>query len=468
MGRSDLSWAECEVVIEAESRRYERMGRAIGLERDDLKQEASIAAVQCLRAWSPEGGGRSAYVRRAVRNRFADVKRKALREMRMPHDGQGRPQLSWVMSYELLAEDNALLTGAGPDNGRWESRALLRVIHEQLSQEDWDFLVETLVYGAHLARGLAPARRKALHVRLEEVQEKARRIVRRVLEVEEPPMSAIPMPAPEELPECHAKGEQPQGYDVEDGVCWNCRDKFTCLPDAIERGLIDGKLAQDQEVEGVVSGSMTFRMAINRMKARKDIMDRGGTVPHDLEIGHAPEAKSPRAPAPAPAPEPPTETRARVTKPEAKKAKPTKAAKKAAPKKAAVKVAKKAAPKKRKYRKDHRGRATMHNGKLLPPVRSNTKEQQAAALARVKIGQPFDLKVGMQLVRKTKNGEHIIVKIKPLGFELDGVTYSSLSTAIMYKLRKMTSGNAYFHLEHNHCTEVWSASGKVLAGHSSQ
>jgi hypothetical protein len=71
----------------------------------------------------------------------------------------------------------------------------------------------------------------------------------------------------------------------------------------------------------------------------------------------------------------------------------------------------------------------------------------------------------MQLVRKTKDGDNIIVRLVPTGFELDGVIYSSLSTAVMYRLRKVTSGNAYFNLATNQCTEIWSEDGGVLAGY---
>ncbi len=507
MGGRSLTWEDCLPVVEAESRRYERAGAQIGLERDDLRQEASIAALQCLASWQAERGGRSAYVRQAVRNRFADVRRKALREMRVPHDAHGRPRPQWLASYEALIEDNGWLPHTTFDHTRLETRSVLEVVHARLPPDDWEFLVRALVQGAHLARDLALGDRRRLEARLARVRKAARRIVNQVLELPTDEVLAMPAPVPalEELPECHPKGTEPQGYDREDGVCWNCRDKFTCLPEALERSLIGGTLSDDREVEAVLSKDMTFRTAIERMRTRLSIMERGGTVPDELQVHALVQTKADKKPSVVPPPELETERpirvaqeqaeetvtaiRAKATKRKPKPKPATKAAKKTpkkAPKRTAKKAPKKAAKKPKAVKKpapkpapkparrqhvalvDTEGRPTMRSGKPLPPIRANTVDQMAKAMARVRIGQPFDLAVGMQLVRKVKEGDHVIVTVKPLGFELDNVLYSSLSTAIMYRLRKMQSGNAYFHLEQNQCTEIWSKSGEVLAGHSTQ
>lgn len=467
MGGRGLSWDDCLPVVESETRRYRTMGRQIGLDPDDLRQEGAIAAMRCLKKWRPEGGGRTAYVRRAVRNHYEDMRRKALREMRMPRDAHGRPQPSWILSYEALVEDNHPTGGAECDYGKYEARMVLRILEKRLPAGDWELLVQSLVVGAQLARS------DEEQSRLRDVCARAQRIINQVLEVEEVKLMPAPVPKPEELPECHARGEQPQGYDVEDGVCWNCRDKFTCLPDALDRHLIEGALGDDKEVEGVLSGSMSFRMAIERMRSRLAIMQRGGTVPAHLRIDapvtgvtktvERPKARSPKpavrsrsvTPLPSPTPAPKPEKPGAKAKP---KPEPTTAKKSARAKRRA------------KSRKlvDKEGRPCLKNGRPLPPVRANTPEQMEAAIKRIKIHQPFPLEVGMQLVRKTKEGDHVIVKLRPRGFELDGVLYSSLSTAVMYRLRKMQSGNAYFDLEKHQCTEIWSEDGTVLAGHSTQ
>jgi pyruvate/2-oxoglutarate dehydrogenase complex dihydrolipoamide acyltransferase (E2) component len=276
--------------------------------------------------------------------------------------------------------------------------------------------------------------------------------------------AAIPQPAPEELPECHANGSQPQGYDREDPVCWNCRDKFTCLPNALDKSLVVGSLQDDSEIHAVLSEDMSFRSAIERMKTRLRVTQAGGEIPPGLDVrvpvvetGVRPVAVPPEPepePEPAPEPEPP------APEPEP------------APEPAAVAPTPVAPPAKRKRAKrpsralvNAEGLPTLKSGKPLPPVRQLNKKQMKAALARIKVAQPFPLELGMQLVRRTKDGDTIIVRLMPTGFELDGVIYSSLSTAIMYRLRKVTSGNAYFDLTTHQCTEIWSEDGDVLAGY---
>jgi hypothetical protein len=275
--------------------------------------------------------------------------------------------------------------------------------------------------------------------------------------------AAIPQPNIEELPECHAKGQQPQGYDREDPVCWNCRDKFTCLPAALDKHLIVGTLRDDTEIHAVHAEEMSFRTAIERMKARLRVTEAGGEVPTDLDV-RTPIAETGVRPAPAPAPEPVPEPEPVVEEPpEAPEPPPEPAAKEPAP---TPPPPKKRPPAPVPGLVNAEGLPTLKNGKPLPPIRQLSVKQMKAALARIKVGQGFALDVGMQLVRKTKDGDNIIVQLVPTGFRLDGVVYSSLSTAIMYRLRKVTSGNAYFSIATHQCTEIWSKKGEVLAGYS--
>ena len=459
MGEGSLTWEDCWPVVEAEARRWRRAGEEIGLDPDDLTQEASIAAVQCVGHWRPDGGGRVTYVRTAIRNRFADVRKQALRQRRVPHDAAGRPRPEWVGSYDALSADNELQSLAVFDKGRIESRQALQVLRDRLPRRDWEFLVQSLVQGAHLARGLAPAQRQQLQGRLREIQGRARRILSGILTThEEQPMNvAIPKPAREELPECHAAGPQPQGYDREDPVCWNCRDKFTCLPTALDKSLVVGSLEDDSEIYAVHAEEMSFRTAIERMKARLRVTQAGGEVPTDLDV-RTPIAETGVRPVPMPEPEPVAEE-----PPEAPEPPPEPVAKEPAP---TPPPPKKRPPAPAPGLVNAEGLPTLKNGKPLPPIRQLSAKQMKAALARIKVGQGFPLDVGMQLVRKTKDGDNIIVQLVPTGFRLDGVVYSSISTAIMYRLRKVTSGNAYFNIATHQCTEIWSEKGEVLAGYS--
>jgi hypothetical protein len=78
----------------------------------------------------------------------------------------------------------------------------------------------------------------------------------------------IPETKPEDLPECHAEGEAPIGYDVADYDCVQCRDKFTCLPGAIAKKLQPIDMTADLEVAAVHGGHMTYDVALQRMLRR--------------------------------------------------------------------------------------------------------------------------------------------------------------------------------------------------------
>lgn len=462
MGQGRLTWEDCLPVVEYEARRWQPMGAAIGLDRDDLAQEASLVAVQCVRR--AEGGGSRAYVQRAIRNRFQDVRAKALARKRVPYDADGTPQPGWVQSYDVLSEDNGLpLLGA---SSILEARHALRILHDSLPADDWDLLVQTMVEGARLGREAAPAQRRQIAARIRDVQRRARGILSRILRVETRglPMTEpakIPIPVSEDLSPCHANGADPQGYDRDDTDCHNCPDKFSCLPAALAQGLVVGSISDDREVEAVNDGTMQYRTAIERMKQRYRLLVTGANIPDELSVHYEADAEPTQVrakpvavvpePEPEAKPEPVPEDHAFVP-PKAKPPAPKAGKKKVRVPRSALRTAE--------------GVPTMRNGKALPPIRQVTEAKMARALGRVKIGQPFDLQLGMQLVRKTKSGDTIIVKLRPTGFELDGVIYSALSTALMYRLRKVVSGNDYFNLNTNQCTEIWAADGSVLAGYS--
>ncbi len=84
-----------------------------------------------------------------------------------------------------------------------------------------------------------------------------------------------------------------------------------------------------------------------------------------------------------------------------------------------------------------------------------------AAMKRIVLGGKIDFKLGMQIVRKTRAGE-IVVTLQENGFLYDGQHWPSLSAAAQAAAKSMRSGNDYFSLKAG-CTEVRSASGKVIA-----
>jgi hypothetical protein len=108
---------------------------------------------------------------------------------------------------------------------------------------------------------------------------------------------AVPKVDPNDLPDCHAQGKNPEGYDVDDKTCHGCPDKFTCLPLSIDAELITGSLDDDIEVKGLLSKTMTYPEALARMAHRTDMIKAKKTVPDHLTT-------KPKNPMPEPEPEP--------------------------------------------------------------------------------------------------------------------------------------------------------------------
>jgi hypothetical protein len=97
-------------------------------------------------------------------------------------------------------------------------------------------------------------------------------------------------------------------------------------------------------------------------------------------------------------------------------------------------------------------------GKLKPLPKPRVLDAKAMqeALDRVKIGLPFDLKVGMRIVRHRRNGKNpVVVEVKADGFLLDGEQkFASLTACALWAERRMRSGNDYFSVEVHDCVEV--------------
>jgi hypothetical protein len=163
----------------------------------------------------------------------------------------------------------------------------------------------------------------------------------------------------------------------------------------------------------------------------------------------------------------PKKAAAPVAAPPKAKAKKPVAAKPVA-KPAPVKAKAKAAPK----RTPAAGELTLNTGKPLPVPQTIDEDDMAykIGLMRTKLGAPtdFQFKVGQQLVRKRRvKGDEVVVTIRANGFELDigeeniGL-FGSLTACAMYAERMMKSGNEFFHLANQNCTELRDAKGRVL------
>lgn len=183
-------------------------------------------------------------------------------------------------------------------------------------------------------------------------------------------MPNLPDVPPEEIPDCHARGEDPSGYDPRERECQNCPDKFTCLPEARAAKLIDVPIDADLEVEAVLADRLTFDAAMERFKLRLARIEQGAEIreeesttwvglravgarpetgapprpklravpdlPSAEEAGETPQ-EAPQAPEAEPPAEPPAEPVEAPEPPPAAEEKPAKKkpAKKAAPKPAA-------------------------------------------------------------------------------------------------------------------------------------
>ena len=282
--------------------------------------------------------------------------------------------------------------------------------------------------------------------------------------------------------ECHALGSNPEGYDAEASTCHNCLDKFTCLPAAIESGLITIALNADREVQQVIDHEQTYAWAAARMQQREDL--DGDDVPAELAVDHIP----PPEPEPAPA-----KKKKKVRKKKAvKKVAPVaseevhasgrkKVAKKKVLKKkpAAVAEAPQEAPKPEprrralaETRKDTRPVARSNPNNKLPAPQTVTKEEMVLQLEggddaqpKVKLGVPgLRLGWGYQLVRKARAGMEFVVTITENGFMDEDKIYSSLSAAAQNASGTFCrSGNDWFSLVTTQCTSVRDERGNVIA-----
>ena len=502
MGGQTLEWEECAAEIRKCAHKYRAGYNALALDQDDLEQEAAIVALRCVEQFKAGRvvSNRQAYVRTALRNSMVKLRNRAYADRRTLKDcwGHATHPLSFDSLDAMVEHDvvlvraprwyvNAGLPSAPSPEARVEARELVGRLRDGLPAEDWQLLVAAFIDGAHEARALRRWRprgklRRETQQRLGLAVASATAILSRACYPVERGLEAMDLDFlgtlhsktdPSRIPPCHAEGADPLGYDQDDTGCHNCPDKFRCLPLSLELKLVSR--ADDAEVRAVIDAGDDFTgaqrahmRAIERMKRRlaitkaahlkgvpplipPDLLTKAGTAepkPLTQEVGV--ETVKVKALAQtheeldAAASHDPVPPKAEPKRPRLKRPKPKK--------KPAAKPGE---------------RGTMNNGKRLPPVRQLTQAGMAKALERVKIAQPFPLEIGMQVVRKKRNGD-LVVYLRETGFEWGGTIYSSLSTAAMYAERRVVSANAFFNLAQNKCTEIRDHNGRAIAGHDAR
>lgn len=309
---------------------------------------------------------------------------------------------------------------------------------------------DDLVQEAIIAMWRAPETndmRKVARHRLFDLLRQSRTAAKHVLnysvfkDVESFTMQELPEPPKALTPPCHPWGSAPEGYDMADPLCHNCPDKFSCLQHTEIEGLTEATVADDPEVELVVSAiesrdgdraRLAYEIVIERQKRRVRLRNVHQDIPEELQVFHP--VVLPPKPAPkhiqfplcggtpgAPLPREPIPT------PE---------------------------------------------GVKMPKPREASPLDLENALARVKIGQPFELEPGHVLVKRKKDVD-VCVEIRENGFwlNLNQEIYRTPSTAI--RAAELMLGcapstryatNAYFDIGHKNNTEIRdSATGAILA-----
>jgi len=174
MRHARLTWADCQSIIDAEVKRVG--GRLRGIDPQDLRQEAAVAASRAFEGIddSHQGTGAS-YVRSTVRNALTNLRRHANAAKRCPQSPTGRP-LPWYaevdiegVEWNLRAEDDPERTAI--------VRQLVTRLRDELPQDDFDRLVSVFADGAEIARGRNKAQRRQASIELDSIRERAAQLL---------------------------------------------------------------------------------------------------------------------------------------------------------------------------------------------------------------------------------------------------------------------------------------------------
>lgn len=305
---------QCLPYVDRELRRHHVLIAAIGAEPEDVRQEALIATMRCVKRYRKDRGLLSAYVRASVRNTVRSMSEHAIAGCHRPKNAWGR---TWSLPYGFAAVDDvAIQSNATPIDEAVAAKQLIRKLQPYLAADEWRLLVGVFVEGAERARAIVEGRASAQQrVQFHLVRSYARSVLEMII-AGDPTIArqlhpvgtsqkedavgnvVLPETPKEELSDCHPDGKKPGGYDPADPkMCPICPDKFTCLPLSIKRKLVP-KSTVDGEVAAVLSGEMLYDVAIQRMKKRDELLTKGKPIPDDL-LPTCVKAKPEAAPAKA-------------------------------------------------------------------------------------------------------------------------------------------------------------------------
>lgn len=253
-----------------------RFGRIRGYDKEDVLQEVrQHVALRCLPKIKLHLNTGRTYVRLSIRRALGNLKREATAAKRCPKDRRGRS-----ISETSIDQHRVQLVSetANPEHLA-ETRELIRAL-DALPIGQRALLVRAFVDGVTDRDD----KRK-----IESARKRAEGILTRLLNGVQGGQTMTK--SKREIPECHAMGSEPIGYetnlkDAQD--CQDCGDKFTCLPDGIRTRLIDADLSIDPEVKAAYRGFVTTESMRARVAQRQALRESGDPIPKNLRFDAPP------------------------------------------------------------------------------------------------------------------------------------------------------------------------------------
>jgi DNA-directed RNA polymerase specialized sigma24 family protein len=138
-----IEWDQCLVIVEQEVRRVRPFGP---YSRDDLRQELSIAAFQCLDKIDTDKGAGAGYVRTSVRNAVKSLRERVYAAKRHPQDKYGQ-------TLPFASEEVIEFIAAEPTTDA-DDRIAAREVIDQLTDTEREKIISAWVDGARLDKNL--------------------------------------------------------------------------------------------------------------------------------------------------------------------------------------------------------------------------------------------------------------------------------------------------------------------------
>lgn len=204
--------------------------------------------------------------------------------------------------------------------------------------------------------------------------------------------------APAEWPRCHRLGVEPEGYRREREGCQDCRDKFTCAAAT--------RAAFDEEIRAVFASRISLEQGIGRVEIRTARKAKGLNVPASLLPG------------------------ARIVGPGEVVAEGRK--------RVIARTNPKYPGRPREYERGGVARVYTRGGRAIPlPVAEAIgPDAMTSSLLALDIGQRVPLRIGQSLkrtiIRGPRAGASATVTFTPRGYEIDGIVFGSLSSALTW------------------------------------